>query len=58
MEHFIKDHKYFSGTDRPGMGDFMLAYPMSTVIDEDESKAGAYTIGQGLRRWMALVRTR
>ena len=59
MESFIKDHAYFSGTNQPGIGDFMLAYPMSTLIlENDQGKKGPYEIGEGLKKWMARVRAR
>ena len=64
MEGFIKDHTYFSGTSQPGMGDFMLAYPMSTLIPETGAEKGTagrkgpYKLGPGLERWMARIRER
>ncbi|WVR04539.1 hypothetical protein IAU60_001546 [Kwoniella sp. DSM 27419] len=58
-ESFITDkgHKYFSGTSKPGEGDFMMYFAINSLLTGTRKDAG-YKVGQGLRGWHERVMSR
>lgn len=63
MNRFLETHDYFTGTDKPGLSDFMMVSPLITVIPAnlEKQKKGErprYNIGPGLEKWWERVSQR
>lgn len=66
MDGYLAKHSYFSGTDQPGLGDFMFLFPLFTIIPQaieqgdavTETARGKLRIGDNLRNWWKRVEAR
>jgi hypothetical protein len=66
MNDYLSSHTYFSGTDQPGLADFMMLFPLFTMLPEaikqgagaTDTSRGKLTMGQGLRDWWTRVEAR
>ncbi|OCF76815.1 glutathione transferase [Kwoniella mangroviensis CBS 8886] len=46
-------HGWFSGTDKPGSGDFMMFFAINSLLAG--TRAGAFNVGDGLKGWYKRV---
>ncbi|WVW78591.1 hypothetical protein I302_100547 [Kwoniella bestiolae CBS 10118] len=46
-------HGWFSGTDKPGSGDFMMFFAINSLLAG--TRAGAFNVGEGLKGWYKRV---
>ncbi|WWC59376.1 uncharacterized protein I303_101928 [Kwoniella dejecticola CBS 10117] len=58
-ESFISKspHGWFSGTDKPGEGDFMMFFSINSLLAGTRANAG-FSVGEGLRGWHKRVMSR
>ncbi|WWC67827.1 uncharacterized protein I206_101744 [Kwoniella pini CBS 10737] len=58
-ESFINksQHGWFSGTDKPGEGDFMMFFAINSLLAGTRANAG-FNVGEGLRGWYKKVTSR
>ncbi|WWC87017.1 uncharacterized protein L201_001900 [Kwoniella dendrophila CBS 6074] len=57
-ENFINKsaHGWFSGTDKPGEGDFMMFFAINSLLSG--TRAGLFNVGDGLKGWHKRVLSR
>lgn len=66
MDEYLSSHTYFSGTDQPGLADFMMLFPLYMMLPQaieqgegtTETTRGKLRIGKGLRDWWKRVESR
>ena len=66
MNDYLSKQDYFSGTNQPGIGDFMMLIPLVQLMPlamqqgdgPTETPRGNLEIGQGLRGWWKRVQAR
>ena len=61
LEKHLAQHDWLSGGDKPGLGDFMLTYPLLKQLDEHAQKASwqrqnNFKVGPGLKAWLQRVK--
>lgn len=61
LEKHLAQNDWLSGSDKPGLGDFMLTYPLLKQLDEHAQKApwqrqNNFKVGPGLKAWLRRVK--
>ncbi|BEI80329.1 hypothetical protein CcaverHIS002_0108580 [Cutaneotrichosporon cavernicola] len=56
VEDFLSKNKYFSGNDKIGEGDFMMAYPLNVLAYG--MRTGEFKIGAATQKWLDGMRAR
>ncbi|CAK9785960.1 hypothetical protein CC85DRAFT_328313 [Cutaneotrichosporon oleaginosum] len=56
VEDFLSRNENFSGSDKLGEGDFMMAYPLNTLAYG--MRAGDFKIGPASKKWLDRMRAR
>ncbi|KAL1406805.1 bifunctional glutathione transferase/peroxidase [Vanrija albida] len=56
VEEFLAAHEWFSGTDRPGQGDFMMGYTLDSLVDG--SRKGQLPVGPATTAYVAKMKAR
>ncbi|ORY27740.1 putative glutathione transferase [Naematelia encephala] len=59
VEKYLAEHpgKYFSGTDKPGQGDFMMFFPINSLFAGSRTDAG-FNPGPATKKWWEMVMAR
>lgn len=66
MEEYLAKHKYFSGSDKLGLADFMLLFPLYMMLPQaieqgdgpTDTGRGNLKIGPNLRDWWKRIEAR
>ncbi|WOO84364.1 Glutathione S-transferase 3 [Vanrija pseudolonga] len=56
VEEYLVANEWFSGTDKPGQGDFMMGYSLDALVNGN--RKGQYDVGPATRAWVARMRAR
>ncbi|WVQ84151.1 hypothetical protein IAT38_006298 [Cryptococcus sp. DSM 104549] len=56
-ENFLSKHDYFSGTNKPGQGDFLMFFAINSLLAGGRKDAG-FKLGPGIHKWHERVLAR